>query len=889
MAKKEDSMDLDSQEGNLETKSNKDGMTEMDNLLNAIAELDKKSAPLDEPIDVDTPPANKKRKATALKPTICENPVDLEKDGVMPPHVPATIILKPVSLASFYKFDGVTEFIMKDAEHHNARYAVRTAFEEHPKSVGFGEIDLHRCRNWYNDLRCAAIIDNPKDGDVTWYFRLIIINPSAPQRNFHKNLKYASRVAKFKELVFKFYSNGFTAGEPTASCIKMALEHEVTIMIVAKKMKTPPTEWKNMWEEKNVGLKIVGAITFSRTTASRKQRADVAVFISWLLIAKHDSVHPSQTDGWRRQGFGLFMIIAMIKYCFGESKEFAKTVDVFLQCVEPSAFHFYSMLGFKQLNTHFDDGYAMLPLHVRAYLSATSNTSSKKNVAMFHFYETKDDNNTTAYKLMHLPSGVLRHFIPDPLASSQSVLSSSSRARWCAYPPLDVRDKSFQFPDSSMRQLFFALLILKDLLPGPYSNVPKGVTKTAVKGEMYIERRLKHTNDNGTSWMASGEVDLMFAILCFDRRYQDLCFIMPSCDCTTIALTFKAYQQYQRALKIAALAPDPSKINDAIKERFGTTLEGLAEYFRNMRNHLVERVIDPNAGMLERRLIVFPCNENSNHWSATFVFNASFINVSADAPEVPNGLRPCFFRYCSMDPNGTRHVPHSQGIVWFLNLCVSYEGHAKKNANLEQSDFEWLDPFGASIEGNMQGTASFPALRLPAKSMIFPRQDSDDTYNCGFGVTAATAMILRDLAVHSDFDVLFSKTTLTFETCPVTKEVYCAMPDQELKPCCSTIKPPIVWQDYLSRLRVQWFIVFDRLAEMQYAIEPTKVFDDWEIPDAFAKAKTSIVKWPAKPAGMQEGWEDAVGAIRFSKASYEERPANPLNSGMDFIDHERIG
>ncbi len=135
-------MDLDSQEGNLETKSNKGGMTEMENLLNAIAKLDKQSAPTDEPIDVNTPPANKKREATTLKRTICENPVDLEKDGVMPPHVPATIILKPVSLASFYKFDGVTEFIMKDAEHHNARYAVRTAFEEHPKSVGF----IRRCK-----------------------------------------------------------------------------------------------------------------------------------------------------------------------------------------------------------------------------------------------------------------------------------------------------------------------------------------------------------------------------------------------------------------------------------------------------------------------------------------------------------------------------------------------------------------------------------------------------------------------------------------------------------------------------------------------------------------------------------------------------------------------
>jgi hypothetical protein len=40
-------------------------------------------------------------------------------------------------------------------------------------------------------------------------------------------------------------------------------------------------------------------------------------------------------------------------------------------------------------------------------------------------------------------------------------------------------------------------------------------------------------------------------------------------------------------------------------------------------------------------------------------------------------LRACFFRYCSMDTNGRRNVPISQGILWFLNLCSSYDAHEK--------------------------------------------------------------------------------------------------------------------------------------------------------------------------------------------------------------------
>ena len=110
-----------------------------------------------------------------------------------------------------------------------------------------------------------------------------------------------------------------------------------------------------------------------------------------------------------------------------------------------------------------------------------------------------------------------------------------------------------------------------------------------------------------------------------------------------------------------------------------------------------------------------------SHWSATFVFNASFIKMSANAEDIPNGLRPCFLRYCPMEPHGTRDVSVAQGILWFLNLCVSYEAHGKRNANLGETNLEWLDPFGGAVEGDMLGTETFPALRLSSKSTMLPR------------------------------------------------------------------------------------------------------------------------------------------------------------------------
>ena len=47
--------------------------------------------------------------------------------------------------------------------------------------------------------------------------------------------------------------------------------------------------------------------------------------------------------------FGLFLIIAMIKYCYTVDN-LAKTVQIVLQSIEPSAFNFYTMLVNKSGN-----------------------------------------------------------------------------------------------------------------------------------------------------------------------------------------------------------------------------------------------------------------------------------------------------------------------------------------------------------------------------------------------------------------------------------------------------------------------------------------------------------------------------------------------------------
>ncbi|KAI2513230.1 hypothetical protein MHU86_1268 [Fragilaria crotonensis] len=147
-----------------------------------------------------------------LKPTTLNNPIDVDATILVPTDIDVlayrddeVAFIVPHQFKSVYGFTGVEEFLMKDNDARNARHAVRSAFDIQPKTAGYGEIDLYRCQHWYKDLRFASLIDNPGDGDHTWYFRLVVINPSAPDWKLVKNKHLLPRIAKFKELALKFY------------------------------------------------------------------------------------------------------------------------------------------------------------------------------------------------------------------------------------------------------------------------------------------------------------------------------------------------------------------------------------------------------------------------------------------------------------------------------------------------------------------------------------------------------------------------------------------------------------------------------------------------------------------------------------------------------------
>ena len=228
-----------------------------------------------------------------------------------------------------------------------------------------------------------------------------------------------------------------------------------------------------------------------------------------------------------------------------------------------------------------------------------------------------------------------------------------------------------------------------------------------------------------------------------------------------------------------------------------------------------------------------------------YLANAALHKSETDTTRDNDGLRACFFRYCSKDPNGRRDVPISQGILWFLNLCISYDAHEKKHSDPSKGKLEWLSPFANAFDRYMLGTNAFPALHLPFDIELLPKQSEGDNYNCGFGVIATMTMILHDLVLddsHSTFDDLFSSTALQPKTCATKGEVFCDMPHIAFRPMSAL--PKFKRDTYLPQLQEQWFVVFDRLTKLQYDDEPKKLFSDSHVPDIYTSNLALISEWP---------------------------------------------
>ena len=243
---------------------------------------------------------------------------------------------------------------------------------------------------------------------------------------------------------------------------------------------------------------------------------------------------------------------------------------------------------------------------------------------------------------------------------------------WCEYPP-KVRThltKLARLKDNDVVSLFQGLQCVSNILPGPISKqMPPWAF--CVRGEMSSERRLTHTPQ---SYMATGEMEMMTALLVNDGRYDDSVFFVPYTYVEHIWEAAAAYAEYENACVELDKVLHPrqgDRRDSAIKQGCKGELQSVIDAFTKCYDRetkrlvqdaktelhydaksensnskltfIIQKLLMPNPSMLEKKLLVMPkCAKK--HWSAVFIFNASFVDLAGTRKkESDEFMQPCFF------------------------------------------------------------------------------------------------------------------------------------------------------------------------------------------------------------------------------------------------------
>ncbi|KAI2503366.1 hypothetical protein MHU86_11086 [Fragilaria crotonensis] len=135
---------------------------------------------------------------------------------------------------------------------------------------------------------------------------------------------------------------------------------------------------------------------------------------------------------------------------------------------------------------------------------------------------------------------------------------------------------------------------------------------------------------------------------------------------------------------------------------------------------------------------------------------------------------------------------------------------------------KWLSPFGRTFFREMKGTNTFPALRV-LDNDVLPLQE--DGHNCGIGVIAAIAIILRDIigtydiSVAGAYNQMFRRNRMEIQMSTDVKpeEHTCCFPQGTFTKLFKRVN---FASSYLHGMKAEWFWLFDCIAEFQHVTVP---------------------------------------------------------------------
>ena len=389
---------------------------------------------------------------------------------------------------------------------------------------------------------------------------------------------------------------------------------------------------------------------------------------------------------------------------------------------------------------------------------------------------------------------------------------------WARFPPSSK--SGIVMSNEDLRHAQRDLPFLNELFPLSTEHSLMESSAHAFHGEILMQQRLQESISEGTSWMKTGHIASALALLMCDGRYKDHAAIIPPTYMVAISSAYECLLDLRKAMRE--------------RRRVWVTEEDIAwkkTRYDNHVNFLIKNVIMSHDNLFKKRLIVFVLNESSVHWTATFVFNPSCIKEDAN-PNSRQDLRCCFYRYCGKSKSGDTYVDRSHGMHWFLNLLYNFDIRSQKMVELAKNNTDTTDveigddiPFGENSADSMQGSPTFPSLKIDTGSFL-PQQVDD--HNCGMALIAATGIILRDLFGQPDFTSKFNSlfAVLNLEVLQEERswkskkyvEWYCVLPMNTFREVADQTSGT-----YLQLLKVDFYVLFDRFAELEYESLPRSV------------------------------------------------------------------
>ena len=878
------------------------------------------------------------------------SPLDVSPPNVSPPDVFPLNISPPdaspaplhspnaFTLVNAYSFRGRSdEFTVPHHMNHSSFKQLTGKFLSTSTRL-FSEYPLSMFGSWYEDLPLVNRLMEYHSGvncDERWNFKVFVLNPSALAASpiDRQNFDWALSLAK------KFYLLEFTGHEDDEKCINMAVNLNITIMLVGCRCPKKDVFGATKSIAKRKEVVAIAAVTYRH---GLKDECGSSLIL-WFLVAPPAVRMPRDLTSWRRLGLGRLMLIMVIKFStielLGHLEEASCAlplpgVDIYLQATQRNACAFYQSCGFVPINSFDSNGLELLPNSLRQFVEGEGKTAAASEYA---WIQTRSDD--IMVPLFRLRSGGLLNSAVDVLSeapdddaineaatSEQDVVLIENRTshvtpssrwkpkmfRWCNFPSrvgrASHRDAKVLLTMGDLHSAYDGLALLDELLPPPM-EVLLHPSKMRLRGDLLSIDRFSHSASGGKTWMLTCELEMMLSLIMRDGRYDSSVTIIPFEHMQKIEHAFDAfksrieYDLYPKKLSkkkradLNAIADkmfkDVEKTNpkEAKQQRSDMVSKGLYDFrgeleqamtkkfpdvteeqlerkYETEMNRILQEVLVYHRGILEKKVIVFPINFGNSHWGVTFVFNAGDMKHDKDESEdgTSSPWMPCFFRYCSIDPSGSRTIPNKHGIVWFLNLAYSSNNQFKRidemaNNNGPSPTLIWLTPFGTQISNNMLGTSKFPALRVPEEGVL-PQQV--DVHSCGIGMVAGIAILLRQVIGRSTvsdtnkFNAIFSRDSMVPEKTDVRQMVdkksetvsehVCSFPEGSFLPLPT--KEDLVVGSYLHVLKAQWFTMFDRLAELQHITLPNREAKEDRVVDVdYQTLKDELQKfpWPKHP------------------------------------------